>query len=181
MNTETEPNTEPLEGTTTPETEQQVESFDREYVEKLRKENATYRNKAKAAQEAAEKAKTDAERSKLDEVERLKAEKADADKRLADLEQKATAAERRAALTGKVADPVAALKLLDPEAHLDGDGNVNTDALLKSYPFLAPQQDGKRVDLPGARTAPNGNSDLTPEDFKGKPQEWIAANLHRLK
>lgn len=134
---ETEQNTEPLEGTTTPETEQQVESFDREYVEKLRRENASYRQRAKEAQEAAEAAKLAAEREKLDEVERLKAEKADLEKAAAEAAAKATAAERRAALTGKVADPVAALKLLDETQHLNEDGSVNTDALLKTYPFLA--------------------------------------------
>lgn len=173
--------TDAQEATTDTSTTEQVETFDREYVEKLRKENATYRTKAKAAEEAAEKARLDAERQKLDEVERLKAEKADAEKRAAELEAKATAAERRAALTGRVADPIAALKLLDESEHLGDDGSVNVDKLLESYPFLAPQQDTKRVDLPGQKTMPGPKGDLTAEDFRGKDQAWIAANLHRLK
>lgn len=140
--------TDAQEATTTTDTA--PETFDREYVEKLRKENATYRTKAKAAEEAAAKARLDAERQKLDEVERLKAEKADADKRVAELEAKATAAERRAALTGKVADPTAALKLLDPEQHLTEDGSVNVDALLETYPFLAPGKTPTQASTPGA-------------------------------
>ncbi len=164
---------------TTPTTET-VETFDREYVEKLRKENATYRTKAKKAAEEAERARLEAERSKLDELERLKAEKADAEKRAAEIEARAVAAERRAALTGKVADPAAALKLLDPDAHLTEAGDVNVDALLKDYPFLAPPQAAGGVNLPGARTA-GRTGPLTPDDFRGQSQEWIAANLHRLQ
>lgn len=176
--------TNPTETTDAPEatttTDTAPETFDREYVEKLRKENASYRTKAKEAQEAAEKAKTDAERAKLDDIERLKAEKADIEKRAAEAEARAVAAERRAALTGKVADPQAALKLLE-DTHLDDDGQVNVEALLEAYPFLAPQQDTKRVDLPGQKTMPGPKGDLTAEDFRGKDQAWIAANLHRLK
>lgn len=167
------------EATTTTQPEQ-PETFDREYVTKLREENARYRTRAKEAQEAAEKARLDAERQKLDEVERLKAEKADAEKKAAEIEARAVAAERKAALTGKVADPVAALKLLE-DTHLDDEGNVLVDKLLEAYPFLAPQQDTKRVDLPGQKTMPGPKGDLTPDDFRGKDQAWIAANLHRLK
>src|SRR5690554_6065961 len=158
--------TDAQEATTDTGTTEQVETFDREYVEKLRKENATYRTKAKAAEEAAEKARLDAERQKLDEVERLKAEKADAEKRAAEIEARAIAAERRATLTGKVADPTAALKLLDEETHLDAEGNINLDALLKDYPFLAPTPSG--VNLPGAKSDKTPGT-LTPEDFRGKP------------
>ena len=128
----------------------------------------------------AEEAKTAAERAKLDEVERLQAEKADADKRIADLEAAKTAAERRASLTGKVADPEAALKLLDESVHLTEDGSIDTDALLKSYPFLAVTDGQKRVDIPGARTSAAATGNLSPEDFRGKSPEWIQANLHRL-
>lgn len=76
--------------------------------------------------------------AKLSAEERVKAEKAAAEKRAEEAEARAVAAERRAALAGKVSDPEAALKLLDPDKHLDASGNVNTTALLKSYPFLAP-------------------------------------------
>lgn len=163
----TEPQVQETNEPTQPQ-EEPVETFDREYVEKLRKENATYRTKAKKAEEAAEAAKKAAEREKLDEVERLKAEKADADKRLAEIEARAVAAERRAALTGKVADPAAALRLLD-EAHLDDDGNVLVDKLLEAYPFLAPKEPG--VNIPGARTA--RQSTLTHEDIARMTPEQV--------
>lgn len=162
-NTETLEVTQPTETTTEP-----VETFDREYVERLRKENANYRTKAKQAEEAAAKAKIDAERQKLDEVERLKAEKADSDKRLAEIETRAVNAERKAALTGRVADPTAALKLLDPDKHLT-DGEVNVDALLATYPFLAPAPAG--VNIPGARTSKTAA--LTAEDIARMTPEQI--------
>lgn len=79
-----------------------------------------------------------AKRARMDEAERLKADLADRDKKIAAAEQKALAAERRASLVGKVADPAAALRLLDDDEHLADDGSVNVDALLKTYPFLAP-------------------------------------------
>lgn len=168
--TDQEPETQvPETNAPTEATTEQVETFDREYVEKLRKENATYRTKAKNAEEAAEKAKTNAERAKLDEVERLKAEKADVDKKLAEIEARAVAAERRAALTGKVADPAAALKLLDPDKHLDGDA-VNVEALLADYPFLAPAKE-PGVNIPGARTA--RQSTLTHEDIARMTPEQV--------
>lgn len=131
------------EGPTQPETPIEVETpevFDREYVEKLRAENARYRTRAKEAQEAAEAAKIAAERAKLDEVERLKAELADRDKAIEEAQAARLNAERQAALTGKVADATAALKLLDPDKHLTDDGLVDTDALLADYPFLAPNK-----------------------------------------
>lgn len=113
----------------------------------------------------AEEAKTAAERAKLDEVERVKAEKADLEKKAADAEARAIAAERRAALTGKVADASAALKLLDPEKHLDSDGNVNTEALLTDYPFLKPTTPGA-TPIGGAN--PRGQKDsslMSDEEF----------------
>src|SRR5690606_6294727 len=119
--------------------EQQQETFDAAYVKKLRDENASWRQKAKAAQEAAEAAKLAAERAKLDGLERVKAEKADVEKRAQEAEARAVAAERRAALAGKVADPAAALKLLE-DKHLQEDGSVNVDQLLADYPFLKPPQ-----------------------------------------
>lgn len=146
-----------------------VETFDREYVEKLRRENAAYRTKAKQAEDAAEAARLAAEREKLDEVERLKAEKADAEKRASEIEARAVAAERRAALTGKVADASAALKLLDADKHLTAEGDVNVTALLEDYPFLAPAADK------AARTPSTGAGGTVP----GK-QAQVAALREQL-
>lgn len=120
--------------------------------------------KALKAQAEADAAKA-AERAKLDEVERVKAEKADIEKRAQEAEARAVAAERRAALTGKVADPAAALKLIDAEQHLTEDGNVNVDALLESYPFLKPTQTGP-APIGGAN--PRGQKDpalMSDEEF----------------
>lgn len=174
--TDVEPNTDVTaapEATTTPNTEQ--ETFDREYVEKLRRENAAYRTKAKEAQEAAEAAKLAAEREKLDEVERLKAEKADLERAAAEAKATATAAERKAALTGKVADPAAALKLLDESQHLNEDGTVNTDALLQSFPFLAPVPTGPGGVSIGGTPNPAGKN-LTPEAIKNMTPDEINRN-----
>jgi hypothetical protein len=91
------------------------------------------RERKKWEAESEEKAK----RARMDEADRLKADLADRDARIAEAEQKALTAERKAALTGRVADPTAALRLLD-DAHVNDDGTINVDALLKAYPFLTP-------------------------------------------
>ena len=77
-------------------------------------------------------------RAKLDEAERLKLELQDRDNMIAELAAKATQAQRLAELTGKVADPKAALKLLE-DAHLTAEGGVNVEAFLTAYPFLKTQ------------------------------------------
>ena len=107
-------------------------------LEAARKEAASYRTKLKAAQDATTAAQTAAERAKLDEIERIKAERADAESKAAAAEARATAAERRATLTGKVADPTAALKLLDEAKHVNEDGTVDPEKLLADYPVLKP-------------------------------------------
>lgn len=163
---------EPTETTTEP-----VETFTREYVEKLRKENATYRTKAKKAEEEAEAAKKAAEREKLDEVERLKAERADALKDAEAARAEAKRTKHLVSLAGKVTDPEDALLIAERAGFVTDDG-VNVDALLKAKPFLAPPQLG--VNIPGARSATGKTSALTPDDFRGKDSAWIAENLHRL-
>ena len=152
--------------------DEQVETFDRAYVEKLRKENATYRTKAKQAEEAAEAARLAAEREKLDEVERLKAEKADAEKAAAEARAEATRTKHLVSLAGKVAgDPEDAL-LLAERAGLVTDEGVDVDALLKAKPFLAPARDG--VNIPGARSS-TGKPPLTREDVKRMTPDQINA------
>ncbi|MHA0043893.1 hypothetical protein [Deinococcus sp. PEB2-63] len=44
----------------------------------------------------------------------------------------------RQALQGKVSDVDLALKVLDPEKHLDADGNVKIDALTREFAGLLP-------------------------------------------
>lgn len=125
----------PAQEATTPQPQvEQQETFDREYVEKLRRENASYRQRAKEAQEAAEAAKLAAEREKLDEVERLKAEKADLEKAAAEAKALAIAAERRASLTGRVVDIDLAMAVADK--YVTEDGTLDVDALLTAHPAL---------------------------------------------
>ena len=123
--------------------------------ERAQKDLTKFRTRADelaAAKEAAE-----AERLKAAPLEeRLKAlesEREKLTKRAQAEAERATRAERLASLAGKVADPKAALKLLD-DAHITDDG-VNIDALLKDYPFLAPNT---RAVAPGPDGAPAGVS-----------------------
>lgn len=152
------------------ETQQEpVETFDRDYVEKLRKENATYRTKAKQAQEAAEKARIEAERQKLDEVERLKAEKADAEKAAQEARAEAARARHLIALAGKVVDPEDALAIAERAGLVTEDG-VDVEALLKAKPYLAPPTQAG-VTIPGARNAKRPA--LTLEDINKMTPEQV--------
>jgi hypothetical protein len=130
-------------------------------------------------------------RTRADEVETERLQKAGLEEQVTAYKTRAEEAERKAqeaeaarlqsariaSLTGKVADPKAALKLLEDE-HLTADGDVNVDALLKAYPFLAFKSAG--VNIPGSRSASEPDV-LKPDDFRGKSPAWIEANLHRLK
>ncbi len=84
------------------------------------------RERKKWEAESEEKAK----RARMDEADRLKADLADRDKRIAEAEAKALAAERIADLTGKVIDPKAALRLWDEDD--------TVDTFLKRHPYMAP-------------------------------------------
>jgi hypothetical protein len=131
-----------------------------------------------AAQKAAEE-----ERMKAAPLEeRLKAYEAKEQewtKKAEEAERARVNAERRASLTGKVADANAALKLLD-DAHLDKDGNVNVDALLTAYPFLAPAQPG-RAPVASANAPRTAAAALTLDDLAGMTPDEINANWHLLK
>lgn len=125
--------------------------------------------KAQAARDAAV-ARTKELEGQVDQTKQ-----ADLEKQIADLSSKnaaleaeaqtlkdtATVTERSQALTGKVADPAAAQKLLDPEKHLNKDGTVNTEALLSDFPFLAPSAQPAATSpdgAGGAQNMPAGNS-----------------------
>ena len=115
-----------------------------------------------------------------EQLEAFKARTEDAERKATEAELARVQAARVASLTGRVADPKAALKLLD-DAHLTEDGDVNVDALLNAYPFLAPAPAQKPgVQAPNPTRTP-GDGPLTDQDFRGKTPEWIAQNLHRLK
>jgi hypothetical protein len=138
--------------------------------ERAQKDLAKFRTRAEEV-EAAQKT-AEAERLKQAPLEeRLKALEAERE----ELARRAVNAERLASITGKVADPKAALKLLD-DAHLTEDG-VNVDALLRDYPFLAPQPAGTSPTKGAGGGTPRGA--LTLEDFKGKSEAWRVANWDR--
>lgn len=130
-----------------------------------------------AAQEKAIRKQLADEQSEKDRQAQLSAEE-----RLKELEaqlkQKDSAfeAERRTwqnklSLSGKVADPEAAIKLLT-DAHLSDDGTVNLDAFLETYPFM------KLPDIP------TGKSPLSPTNpsrtVGGKPQTLADAMWNKF-
>lgn len=129
-----------------------------------------------AAQKEAE-AKALAEADAVKKAELLAAKVAELEKAAADATAKAAAAERRAALTGKVSDLDLALAVADRHTT---DGVLDVDALLAAHPSLAPGKPGV-TPTPGAGGTIARTGDLTSEDFRNKPPEWIKANLHRLK
>lgn len=144
--------------------------------ERAQKDLTKFRTRAEEV-EAAQKAAEDERQKALPLEERLKAleiERDELTKRAAAESERATMAERLASLTGKVADPRAALKLLD-EKHVKDD-KIDVDRLLKDYPFLAPTG---VTPTRGAGGTPRSGQ-LTPDDYRGKSQAWIEANLHRL-
>lgn len=164
--------------TTPPEAEQTgttQESAEHDIEKIVKKRLDRERKKWEAEREEA------AKRARMDEAERLKAELADRDKAI-----EAAKAEARRERTlrqlgpDKVVDAEEALYIAERLDLVGEDGSVDLEALLKAKPFLAPPE-AKRVDLPGQKTMPGPKGDLTPDDFRGKDQTWIAANLHRLK
>lgn len=124
----------------------------------------------KAAEEEALKQKTLEE-----QLEAYKRQAAEASEKLSAAEQARITAERRASLTGKVRNADAALKLLDPDKHLTADGQVNVDALLRDFDFLAATPE--RPVAPTAMGAPNQSGRaFTHEDLKRMTPEQINAN-----
>lgn len=99
-----------------------------------------------------------AERAKMDEADRIKAEKEDLEKKVAELETAKTEATQRAQLAGKVADVDYALfkARQNSEKYVDSDGNVKVDALLKDVESLNPQPTPRTG--PAPTTAGGGNA-----------------------
>jgi len=130
---------------------QELEALKAKY-ERAQADLTKFRTRAdevEAARKAAEE-KTLAEADAVKKAELLTAKVAELEKSAAEAAAKATAAERRAALAGKVIDPAAALKLLDDTRHLDGDGNIDIEKMLTDYPFLAASKTSGAPATPGA-------------------------------
>jgi hypothetical protein len=128
------------------------ESFDAGYVERLRKENAERRVKAKEAEERAKQAETELaklRKSEMDDLERVQVEIEEAKVALA--QAQAEAAESRSTLlTERIQstvqieaiemgfqDPSDALSMISQDEIVDEDGNVSTKTVKARLKALA--------------------------------------------
>ena len=176
MNTnEPETTTTPDEVTTDPA--QELEALRAKY-ERAQADIKKFRTRADEVEAAKKAAETDAlkQKSLEDQVKAYEQKLAEAEAKAEQAELRRIEAARIATLTGRVADPRAALKLLDT-THVTEDGDVNITALLEAYPFLAPPTEGKHATRPAGVSTPKS---LTAEDFRGKDPDWIMENLARL-
>jgi hypothetical protein len=135
-------------------------------------EAAKYRIKAREAREATEKAKQEAERAKLDDLERVQLEKADLEKQLEAERDKAQRALRKSELVGKAADADAALRLLDADKHINEDGSINQEAFFTDYPFMKAGPAGPAAHTPSNPSIGKGGGPQSIKDFDGKDQAY---------
>jgi len=166
----------------TNDTAQATDTFDREYVQSLRQENAKWRTKARELQEAAEARTKELERQKLSELERLEADLKERDAKLQEYEANLRREKAIRKLSSHVIDPEAAFKLADGNPDLlTEDGDIDPDRLLQTFTFLAPQATPARAPVTPANSTAAKQGQLSPDDFRGKPADWVRENLHRLK
>jgi len=137
------------------------------------------KEKAKAARSAKEELEAERKKADLSEIERLKVEREEYEKRAKELEQRATVAERKAALTGKVRNVDAALKLLD-DSHIGEDGSIDVDAFLSSYDFLKPAAGPASPSLGGPNPA-GGGGGFTWEKVKKMTPAEVNASWEQIK
>lgn len=177
LNTEpVEPETPNAEGDTQDQSPE-PETFDREYVEKLRKEAANYRTKLREREEAEAKAAEAKRQAELSSDERAKEAERKAEQALADAEARVTAAERRASLAGKVTSPARVMRLMDDPDTYFPNGDPDIDAILRDFPEYTPNAATASVTAGNAtntREAIRG-----PQDLKGKTPAEINAYLEK--
>ena len=137
------------------------------------------KEKAKAARSAKEELEAERKKADLSEIERLKVEREEYEKRAMELEQRATVAERKAALTGKVRNVDAALKLLD-DSHIGADGKIDVDAFLSSYDFLKPIEAPTSPSVGGPNPA-GGGGGFTWEKIKKMTPAEVNANWKQIQ
>ena len=139
----------------------------RQLVE-ARREAAANRVKAKELSETIEANKREAERAKLDEVGRLKAEVEDWRTKYTTMEQTVQVERKRAQLAPHVEHVDDALKLLD-DNFLTPDGSVDVTKFLAAKPFLQRQQQRASVKNmnPPARSG-GGMDDFIRSAVKGR-------------
>lgn len=157
----------PAETTTPPAAEQAGKTFtqaelDKVLGDRLGRERKKWEKEQEEARAEAERQATLSATEKAAEAQRK------AEERAQQAEARALAAERRAELTGRVVDPVAALKLLDEGKHVK-DGALDVDAFLTDYPFLAPSKDGK----PHTPVTPANPGPASPGTVQARAQEAL--------
>ena len=138
-------------------------------ISKAREEAKQSRLKAKELAERIEAQQREAERAKLDEVGRLKAELDDWQQKYGSLEQTVVTERKRAQLAAHVEHVDDALKLLDDD-FVDPDGNVMVEKFLAAKPFLARQAQRAPVRNmnPPAREGGNGMDSFIRAAVKGR-------------
>jgi len=124
-------------------------------LEKVRKEAAKYRTKLRDLEAQSAEREKEAARAKLDETERLKAEKQDIADQLTKRENEFKQLNTQLSLQGKVTNPKAAVKLLE-DNHYTADGDVDLDAFFEDYPEQKPRPTAERggADVETAATNP---------------------------
>ena len=171
----------------TSEREELTPEAARAQLEKARKDAARYRQELRSAQEELERftsERQEAERKRLEEaplqerLEVLEREREGFAKRAEAAEAARVAAQRVAELTGKVADPKAALRLLEDD-HVTEDGGVDVEALLAAYPFLAPRERPSAVTAGSAPAGPGRG--YTEADLRRMTEAEINANWDAIK
>ncbi|MGY1439627.1 hypothetical protein [Streptomyces reniochalinae] len=143
----------------------------RKEIEKLRREAAKHRTKAKELEPLAQKAR-EAEEAQKSEAERLTGQLTAAQERIAAIQQRAVRSEVKALAAVEFADPEDAHAFLDLGGYVDEDGDVDTAAiskdlrdLLKRKPHLAkPTDSGPRRPAPDRSQGSSGNGNRTPSD-----------------
>lgn len=155
----------------------------RKEIEKLRKESANYRTKAKELEPLARKAK-ELEDAQKSEQERLAEQLSAAEQRIQTFRQRAVRSEVRALAAAEFADPDDAHAFLHLDEFVDDDGDIDTDGirkelaeLLKRKPHLARPAEaaGPRPPRPDRTQGSSGNSNRTPT----KPEEEFAGWLNK--
>lgn len=134
----------------------------RKEIEKLRKENASQRTKAKDRDQLAKKV-AEFEKAQLTEQERTAEELAAAQKRAAQLQERTVRAEVKAAAADLFADPEDAVAFLQLADYVDDDGDVDSERiaadladLLKRKPHLGKPEVSRRP-APDRHQGSSGN------------------------
>lgn len=169
--------TETQQPETAPEAEQRAKDpwadpeTARKEIEKLRKESAGYRTKAKELEPLARKAK-ELEDAQKSEQERLTEQLTAAESRIKAVQQRAVRSEVRALAAAQFADPDDAHAFLALDSYVTDDGDVDTETiqrdladLLKRKPHLArPADNSPRRPAPDRTQGSSGNGNRSPSD-----------------